>query len=344
MVLQGRPEVRNREAMDARLTKLRDLVFAFSLFPFVFCLGMAAAGAQPYPSRPVRVVVPYAPGGSSDTTARIVGDKLREILGQPFVIDNRPGAAGSMGRELVAKAVPDGYTLLIGDSPQTINVHVLKHVPYDPIGDFTPITLLATAPQMLVINPTFPAQTLKDFIALARAQPGQLNYGSGGFGSITHMTGELFKLAAGVNIVHVPYKSIALATTDVIAGQMQAAFPTAPGVIAHAQAKRLRVLAVSSIWRSKALPDVPTFKETGVAGMIVSNWFGVFAPARLPKDVLAKLHRAIIDAMKSPEVKTKFDNLSLDIMTSTPQQFEAHLKSELERWGKVVRSAGIKAE
>jgi tripartite-type tricarboxylate transporter receptor subunit TctC len=294
--------------------------------------------------RPVRVVVPYSPGGSSDTTARIVGEKLREILGQPFVIDNRAGAAGSMGRELVAKAVPDGYTLLIGDSPQTINVHVLKHVPYDPIRDFTPITLLATAPQMLVVNPAFPAQTLKEFVAAARAQPGKLNYGSGGFGSITHMTGELFKLAAGVNIVHVPYKSIALASTDVVAGQMQSAFPTAPGVIAHAQAKRLRVLAVSSTRRSTALPDVPTFGEGGVAGMVVTNWFGVFAPAQLPKEILAKLHKAILDAMQSPDVRTRFGNLSLDITTTTPQEFEAHLKSELERWGKVVKAAGIKAE
>jgi tripartite-type tricarboxylate transporter receptor subunit TctC len=158
------------------------------------------------------------------------------------------------------------------------------------------------------------------------------------------MTGELFKLAAGVNIVHVPYKSIALASTDVVAGQMQSAFPTAPGVIAHAQAKRLRVLAVSSTRRSTALPDVPTFGEGGVAGMVVTNWFGVFAPAQLPKEILAKLHKAILDAMQSPDVRTRFGNLSLDITTTTPQEFEAHLKSELERWGKVVKAAGIKAE
>jgi len=304
----------------------------------------AKDGAANYPARPVRVIVPYAPGGSSDTTARILGQKLGESLGQQFVIDNRAGAAGSMGRELVAKAVPDGYTLLIGDSPQTINVHVLKHVPYDPIRDFTPITLIATAPQMLVVNPALGAQTLKDFIAAARAQPGKLNYGSGGNGSITHLTGELFKLAAGVNIVHVPYKSIALATIDVVAGQMQSAFPTAPGVIAHAQAKRLRVLAVSSSRRSTALPDVPTFEEGGVAGMIVTNWFGAFAPARLPKEILAKLHKAILDAMLAPEVRTRFGNLSLDITTTTPQEFEAHLKRELEKWGRVVKAAGIKAE
>jgi tripartite-type tricarboxylate transporter receptor subunit TctC len=313
--------------------------------------GTGTASAQPeakvkseYPTRPIRVIVPYAPGGSSDTTARILGQKLGETLGQQFVIDNRAGAAGSLGRELVAKAQPDGYTLLVGDSPHTINVHVLRHVPYDPIRDFTPVTLLATAPQTLVVHPGFSARTLKEFIAAARAQPGKFNYGSGGSGSITHLTGELFKLAAHVNLVHVPYKSIALASTDVMGGQMDSAFPTTPGVIPHARAGRLRVLAISAAKRSAALPDVPTFEESGVAGMIVSNWFGLFGPARLPKEILAKLHRATLDAMQAHDVRGKFGNLSLDITTTTPQEFEAFLKSELEKWGRVVKAAGIKAE
>jgi len=310
----------------------------------VFALNAVAQPAASYPSRPVRVVVPYAPGGSSDATARVLGQKLREILGQQFVIDNRPGAAGSIGREIVARAAPDGYTLLLGDSPHTINVHILKHVPYDPIKDFTPITLLATAPQSFVVNPAFPAKTVKEFIAAARAQPGKLNYGSGGSGAVTHMTGELFKLATGVNIVHVPYKSIALASADVIAGQIQSAFPTAPGIVGHVRAGRLRALAITTLKRSSALPDVPTFEESGVKGMTVSNWFGMFAPARLPKDTLATLHKAILDAMNAPDVRTRLGNLSLDITTMTPQAFDAHLKSELARWGKVVKAAGIKAE
>jgi len=327
-----------------RITAMSMLCGALLIGPGFASAQGAMDGAANYPLRPVRVIVPYAPGGSSDTTARIVGNKLGETLGQQFVIDNRAGAAGSLGRELVAKASPDGYTLLIGDSPHTINVHVLRHVPYDPIRDFTPITLLATAPQVLVVHPAFAAKTLKEFIATAAAQPGRLNYGSGGSGSITHLTGELFKLAARVNLVHVPYKSIALATTDVIANQMHSAFPTAPGVIAHAQAGRLRALAVTAAKRSPALPDVPTFEEGGIAGMTVSNWFGVFAPARLPKEILAKLHKATIDAMRAPDVRTKFANLSLDITTTTPREFESHLKSELEKWGKVVKAAGIKAE
>jgi len=331
------------------MSAIRGRPFTFALLLSTFALALVAADASAqsavsYPSRPVRVIVPYSPGGSSDTTARIVGEKLREILGQPFVIDNRPGASGSLGRELVAKASPDGYTLLLGDSPHTINVHVLKHVPYDPIKDFTPITLLATAPQTLVVHPGFAAKTLKDFVATARAQPGKLNYGSGGSGAITHLTGELFKLATGVNIVHVPYKSIALASADVISGQIQCAFPTAPGVVAHAQAGRLRMLGITTVKRSVTLPEVPTFEESGIQGMVVSNWFGTFAPAQLPKEILAKLHKAILDAMQSPDVRTKFGNLSLDITTLTPRAFDAHLRSELEKWGKVVKAAGIKAE
>jgi tripartite-type tricarboxylate transporter receptor subunit TctC len=319
---------------------------AFFFYGTIFFATQALVyGADPnYPARPVRVIVPYSPGGSSDTVARIVAQKLGETLGQQFVIDNRPGAAGSLGRDLVAKASPDGYTLLIGDSPHTINVHVLLHVPYDPIKDFTPVTLLATAPQVLVINPGLPAQTLAEFIAAAKTQPGKLNYGSGGTGSITHLTGELFKLAAHVNIVHVPYKSIAIAQTDVIGGQVQAAFPTMPGAAPHVRGGRLRALAVSSVKRASALPDVPTFEESGVSGMIVTNWFGVFAPARLPPELLGKLHKALIDAMQTPDVRAKFANLSLEITTTSPREFEAHLKSELARWGKVVKAAGIKPE
>jgi len=323
----------------------KSIVLAFcGTFALAAATTLTHGAESGYPARPVRVVVPYSPGGSSDAVARILAQKLGDMLGQQFVIDNRPGASGSLGRDLVAKAAPDGYTLLIGDSPHTINVHVLRYVPYDPIRDFTPVTLLATAPQVLVIYPGFPAQTLSEFIAAAGAQPGKLNYGSGGTGSITHLTGELFKLAAHVNIVHVPYKSIAIAQTDVIGGQVQAAFPTLPGAAPHVRAGRLRALGVSSVKRVSALPEVPTFGESGVTGMIVTNWFGIFAPAHLPHELLAKLHQAVIDAMQAPDVRAKFANLSLEITTTSPREFEAHLKSELARWGKVVKAAGIKPE
>jgi tripartite-type tricarboxylate transporter receptor subunit TctC len=301
-----------------------------------------AAGA--YPVRPIRLIVPYAPGGASDATGRILGQKMGELLGQQFVIDNRPGAAGSIGREIAAKATPDGYTLLIADSPHTINVHVLRHVPYDPIKDFTPITLLASAPQTFIVNPAFPAKTVREFIALAQANPGKYNFGSGGRGSITFLTGELFKLAAHVNVVHVPYKSIGLATADVIAGHVQAAFPTAPGVVPHCRAGRLRCLAVTGTKRAPALPDVPTFEESGVSGMNVANWFGLFGPAGLAKPIVAKIHATAIAALHAPDVEAKLTSLSLDIKTDTPDQFLAYLRSELERWGKVVKAAGIKPE
>ena len=308
------------------------------------CAAVAAADRTTYPARPVRMVVPYTPGGSSDAIARILGQKLGENLGQQFVIDNRPGAAGSLGREVVAKANADGYTLLLGDSPHTINVHVLRHVPYDPIRDFTPISLLATAPQVFVVYPGFAAKTLKEFISAAASQPGKLNYGSGGSGAITHLTGELFKIAARVDIVHVPYKSIAVAMTDVIGGQVQAAFPTMPGAVPHVKSGRLRALALSTAKRSAILPDVPTFEESGVQGMIVNNWFGVFAPAGLPKPLVARLHGAVMDAVKAPDVRAKLTALSMETVASTPLEFDAHLKAELARWGKVVKAAGIKPE
>ena len=297
-----------------------------------------------YPARPVRVIVPYSPGGSSDAVARILSAKLAETLGQQFVIDNRPGAAGSLGREIVAKASPDGYTLLVGDSPHTINVHVLKHVPYDPIRDFTAISLIATAPQVFVINPAFAAKTVKDFVATAAAQPGKLNYGSGGTGSVTHLTGELFKIATRIDLVHVPYKSIAIAVTDVIGAQIPAAFPTIPGAVPHVKSGRLRALALTSAKRSAMLPDVPTFEESGVGGMIVTNWFGVFGPARLPQPILAKLNKSIVDVLQSPDGRAKFSALSLDIAASSPQAFDAHLRAELEKWGKVVKAARIAPE
>jgi tripartite-type tricarboxylate transporter receptor subunit TctC len=310
----------------------------------VGALARAAEAEQGYPLRPIRVVVPYSPGGSSDTVARIISQKIGEALGQSLVIDNRPGAAGSLGRDIVAKAAPDGYTLLFGDSPHTINVHVLRHVPYDPVKDFAPISLVATTPQVLVVHPGIAAQSVRDLIAMAKAEPGKLNYGSGGSGSITHLTGELFKLAAQINLVHVPYKSIAPAMTDVIGGQIQAAFPSMPGAAPHARAGRLRALAVTSAKRASALPEVPTFDEAGVAGMLVMNWFGAMAPARTPEAIVSRLHAELVKAVRARETQEKFAALALETVSSTPAEFRRMLETELAKWGKVVRQAGIKPE
>ena len=300
--------------------------------------------AESYPVRPVRMIIPYAPGGTSDAVARIIGPKLSASLGQSFVIDNRPGASGTLGRGIVAKAVPDGYTLLVGDSTHAINPHVMRQMSYDAINDFDPITLLATTPQVLVVNSGFRAKTLKDLIELAKAQPGTYNYGSGGSGSITNLTGELFKLTVGVILTHVPYKSIGIAIVDLLGNQIQAAFPSLPGVVPHVRAGRLRALAVASTRRSMAIPEAPTFEESGVNDMVVINWLGVMGPANMPKDVRSRIHGEVVKAVRAGDTQEKFAAVALDATTTTPEEFMAMLKSEFDRWGRVVKQAGVKPD
>ncbi|MBI4192532.1 MAG: tripartite tricarboxylate transporter substrate binding protein [Betaproteobacteria bacterium] len=297
-----------------------------------------------YPIRPVRLIIPYAPGGASDSVARILGQKLSASLGHSFVIDNRPGAAGTLGRGIVAKAVPDGYTLLIGDSTHAVTPHVMRWIPYHAINDFDPITLLATTPQALVVNGGFQAQTLKDLIRLAKAQPATYNYGSGGSGSLTHLTAELFKLTVGANLTHVPYKSIGIAITELLGNQIHAAFPSLPGVVPHVRTGRLRALAVASPRRSTALPDAPTFGESGVSGMVVINWVGVMGPAGMPKNVVSRIHDEVVKAVRASDTQEKFSAAALDVATTTPEEFKAMLKSEFDRWGKVVKQAGVKPD
>jgi tripartite-type tricarboxylate transporter receptor subunit TctC len=300
--------------------------------------------AQAYPSRPIRLIIPYSPGGASDNIARIVMPRLGDALGQTIVIDNRPGGSGTLGRELAVRAVPDGYTLLSTDAPHTINPHVLRQLPYDPLRDFTPISLMASSPMVVIVHPSSPAQSVKDLIALAKAQPGKLNFGSGGTGTITHLTGEFFKIAAGVDIVHVPYKSIAPAVTDVIAGQIQIAFPGLGTVGGYARGGRLRMLAVATTARVAAYPETPTFAEAGVPGMVVANWFGIMGPAKLPAAIVRRLNAEIVRTVKLPEVQERFAASAIDPMTNTPEEFQAMIETEYVRWGKVVKSAGIKPE
>jgi tripartite-type tricarboxylate transporter receptor subunit TctC len=313
------------------------------VFGAIACTMCGTAGAQPYPNKPVRLLVPYAPGGSSDAIGRIIGQKLGDALGQSFVIDNRAGAASVIGRELVARAAPDGYTLMIGDAVHTINVHVLRNIPYDPVNDFTFITLIGYSPMALAVHPSG-AGTLKDFIALAKSQPGRLNYGMGGTGSITHLTGELFKLSAQVNLVAIPYKSIGLAVNDVLGAQIQAAFPSLPPTVAHVRAGRLRVLAVAAEKRASVLPEAPTFGESGLAGVVVSNWFGLMGPARLPASIVSRLHAEVGKAVQAPDIREKFSAMALEIVANTPAEFKTMIETELVRWGRVVKQAGIKPE
>lgn len=303
----------------------------------------SAVAAQSYPDRPIRLIVPYAPGGSSDAIGRVLGQSMGNAMGQSLVIDNRPGAASMIGRSMTAKAAPDGYTLMIGDAVHSINVHVLRAVPYHPIRDFTFISLIGHSPMVLAVHPTG-ARDLQSFIAQAKSQPGKLNYGMGGTGSITHLTGELFKKSAQVDIVPVPYKSIGLAVTALIGAQVQAAFPSLPPTVAHSKAGRLRVLAVAADQRASVLPEVPTFAEAGVKDVVVSNWFGLMGPPGLPAAIVTRLHAETLKALQTPDMREKFAAMALEIVASRPDEFRRMVEAEVVRWGAVVKQAGIQPE
>jgi len=304
----------------------------------------AQAPAPAYPVKFVRFIVPYAPGGSSDVLARTLGQKLGASLGQTFVIDNRPGAGSMVGTDIAAKATPDGYTIILSDMPHTINPSIYAKVPYDPLKDFTPITTVGVSPMFLFVNPAVKAQNIKEFIALAKAQPGRISIASGGTGATTHLMAELLQSHAGIKLTHVPYKGAGPALTDVVAGQIPATFTSMATAAPFAQSGRLRILGVTSAKRLAAFPDVATFEESGVSGMIVEHWWGVMAPAGVPKPVVDKLRGAIVDAVNSPDVRERFSVLAVEPRTNTPQEFRALLETDVKRWAKVVKDAGIKIE
>lgn len=307
--------------------------------------GQAAkADASSYPTRPIRIIIPYAPGGASDNIGRIVIPRLAEALRQNIVIDNRAGGAGSIGRDLGAKAAPDGYTLLTTDAPHVINPHLLRKLPYDALRDFTPIATTATSTMVMVVNPNVPAKTVTDIVALAKAQPGKLNFGSGGNGSITHLSGELFKISAGVNIVHVPYKSISFAVTDTIANQIPIAFPGTATVTGHVKAGRLRLLAVAGSKRVPNFPDTPTFAESGVPGMVAQNWFGIMGPPKLPAAIVQRIEQETLRAIRSPDINERLVLAGIEPFPGTAEEFATLLETEYVRWGKVVKAAGLKPE
>lgn len=313
-----------------------------------FCLLMLffaipPVSAQSYPVKPIRFVVPYAPGGSSDVIARILGQKLGETLGQIFVVDNRPGAGSMIGTDIVAKSVPDGYTVILSDMPHTINPSIYGKVPYDPVKDFSPITVVGTSAMFLFANPSVPAQSLKDYIALAKSQPGKITIGSGGNGTTTHLSAELFQSGAGIRLNHVPYKGAGPALADVIAGQIQSTFTSMATAAPHVKAGKLRVLGVTSAKRLPSLPDVPTFAESGVKSFVVEHWWGIMAPAGVPKPIVDRLHADVVKAVNSPDVRERFTALAVEPTVNTPEQFRALLASDVKRWAKVVKDAGVKA-
>jgi len=306
------------------------------------CGGPACA--QEYPAHPIRMIVPYPPAGGTDIVARVIAEPLGQALGQPIVIDNRGGAAGNVGTDAAAKATPDGYTVLFTLSSHTINPRLYDKLPFDVEKDFAPIGLAANIPQILVANPALPVGNVKELIAYAKANPGKLNFASVGTGSPGHIAGELFKLKAGVDIVHVPYKGGGPAVTDTLGGQVQLLFVSMPAAWQYVKAGRLRALAVTSDKRSIVAPDVPTMVEAGVPDCVVNSWYGALVPARTPPAAIARLSSALTKVLQSPEVKDKLLLQGAEATTSTPQEFDALIRDELAKWDYVIRAANIKPE
>ncbi|HEV7820866.1 MAG TPA: tripartite tricarboxylate transporter substrate binding protein [Burkholderiales bacterium] len=312
----------------------------------LLCAGLAThAHAQGYPSKTVRIIAPFAAGSTIDILGRLIAPKLFEALGQPVIVEDRPGAGGMIGLDFVAKSPPDGHTLVIGAlGPLAMNPALYAKTPFDPVKDFSAVSLLATGPVVIVVHPSIPAGTVKDLVELAKKRPGQLNFGSPGVGSSPHLTGELFKLITKTDIVHVPYKGNAEAITDLIGGQLSVVFTGVPPVIPLAKAGKVRVLATTGKQRLANLPDVPTIREAGIEGADVLIWYGVVAPAATPKDVVARLNREIVKIMALPDVREKFAQQGVDPASSTPEEFAQLIRDEVARWSKVIRGAGIKLE
>lgn len=308
------------------------------------CLVVAAAFAQGYPERPIRLIVSYPPGGGTDVTARTITPKLSELLGKQIVIDNRPGAGSVIGTELVAKAVADGYTLHMTDTTFGIIPGLYGKLPFDALQDFQPITQITGVPVGLVVYPGLPAHSVKELIALAKAKPGALNFGSGGIGTPVHMAGELLKLAAKIDIVHIPYKGAGPAFSDLLGGHFQLMFPTLQSAVPHIKSARLRLLALTSEKRSPAFPDTPTMSEAGVPGVVAMAWFGIQAPKGTAKAIVDRLHAESIRMLQDPMVKQRFATEGAEVVGSTPEQFRSFIANEIGKWTKVVKDAGIKPE
>jgi len=304
-----------------------------------------AAAADAYPAKPVRFVVAFPPGGGTDIIARSIAQKLAERIAQQVVVDNRPGAGGNIGTDMVAKSAPDGYTLLMGSAgPLAINASLFGKMPFDPIKDLAPVTLAASTPNVLVVHPALRAATLKELIALAKARPGEINFASSGHGTPAHLAGELFNLMAGVKMVHVPYKGAAPALADLLGGQVQIMFSTMPPALPHVRDGKLRALAVTSAKRSPAAPDLPTLDEIALPGFEANTWHGVVVPAGTSGAIVGRLNREIVAILHLPDVVERFSSQGAEALGSTPEEFAAYIKSETLKWAKVVRDSGAKAE
>ncbi|MGE5523072.1 MAG: Bug family tripartite tricarboxylate transporter substrate binding protein [Rhodospirillaceae bacterium] len=302
------------------------------------------AGAQGFPSKPVRVVIPFTPGGPNDLVARPLAQRVSELWTRPVVVENVPGANAIIGTEQVARSTADGHTVLIVSTAFTINPSVVAKLNYDPIRDFAPVSLIANSDIVLASHPRVPAKTIRELIALAKAQPVKLTYGSSGTGNSTHLGGELFDMMAGVKMVHVPYKGAAPALNDLLGGHIDLIFTAIPPALGHMQAGRVRALGVASSKRSFALPAVPTIEEQGLRGFEVTSRYGMVAPAGTPRDIVARWHDAVTKVLHTPDMKTLYNGYGVEPYTNTPEEFGAYLKRELEKWRKVARAAGLGKE
>jgi len=311
----------------------------------VFC-GMAGVvhAADTYPSRPIRMIVAYPPGGGTDQVGRVMAEQLTVTLGQNVVVDNRGGATGNIGTELAARALPDGYTLLMGNvAPNAVNVSLFKKLPFDPVKDFSPVSLVAITPNILVAHPSIPVKSIKELIAYAKAKPGTLNFPSAGVGSSSHLAGELLKSLAGISMVHVPFKGGGPALVAVIAGEVQIMFATMPAAMPHVKSGKVKPVAVTTAKRSKAMPDLPTIAESGVKGYDASTWYGLLAPSRTPPAIVTRLHGDTVKILAGP-TRQRLEAQGFEPDGGTPAEFASYIKSEITKWAKVIKDAGIPAE
>jgi tripartite-type tricarboxylate transporter receptor subunit TctC len=312
----------------------------------LFCLPHPrGAQAQPYPSKPIRFVVPYPAGGPLDTVARLLGQKVSESTHEPVIVDNKPGAGGNIGADAVAKAPPDGYTILMGAvATHAINPTLYASIPYDPIKDFIPVTQIASTPNVLVVNPAVPAGNVREFIAYAKANPGKLNFGSGSTGSAGHLAGELFKAMAGIDMTHVPYKGAAPAMNDLIGGQIQLMFDNLASSLAQVRAGKVRALAVTTAKRSALAPELPTIAESGLPGFDINTWFGIFVPARTPHEIVERLHAEFTKALAAPDIRERMLNLGAEPVGSSSGEFAAYIRAESGKYARIIKASGARAD
>jgi tripartite-type tricarboxylate transporter receptor subunit TctC len=308
-------------------------------------LVSAVAFGQAYPTRPIRLVVPSSAGaGVTDIMARLIGHRLSESLGQQIVVDNRPGASGILGSDVVAKAAPDGYTLLIANVSFIVNPYLYSKMPYDPLTDFLPVTMVNSAPLQLVVHPSVPANSVAELVAYAKSRPGQLNYGSGGLGSTPYLAAELFKSISGIDVVHVPYKGGAPALTELVGGQLTFMIENVPGTMPFVKSGKLRALAITSPQRSPLAPELPTMIEAGVPGYEMSGWNGIFAVKGTPPEIVAKLNAELVKILRAPDMKEQMAALGAEPVGDTPEELRAFLKADMARWGKIIQEKGIRPE